>query len=540
MFKKFISIIFICVCFASSALARDYAEWSRQPYDKLYTMAYDFMQKKDIDSALVCYTIVENGYDDCKRSDIKGIERSVFAMNNIGYIYFFYYFDYEKSYHYLLKALQLSQQNNLVEVKAHVYLNLANLYRTNAIMHDTHEYDRTALYYYRKAFYCALKAKDWRSFIVMYYGLANFAMSLGKTAMITKETALFRRQRIPKTEPLSRFAKFYSSYVDAYSSHDYNRSLNCLDSMLVNIDAQDTPERFRVYTLLQKSDVLSLIGNKTEAECCLKEAEATAEKYNSRDLQVYVSHSLYKFHLAIGNISLANKYKLEYLERKDSLVNGGKMESVAKMRFMEQLRQVNETVEQMSRQRQRQNFILIIVAIIAVIIVISSLLLIRSYRKLQRSHHVLYRQNVEMQQHEDEQRLKHEEKYRGSNLADEDKTQIIERIQSIMENTDEICSDEFSLARLAKLVDSNYKHVSQVINEMYQKNFNTLLNEYRIKEVCRRLNDFSNYGNLTIEAVGMSVGFKSRSNFESTFKQNVGMSPSEYRKIAKESTSEQM
>jgi AraC-like DNA-binding protein len=98
----------------------------------------------------------------------------------------------------------------------------------------------------------------------------------------------------------------------------------------------------------------------------------------------------------------------------------------------------------------------------------------------------------------------------------------------------------FHLARLATLADSNYKHVSQVINEVYQKNFNTLLNEYRIKEVCRRLNDFSNYGNLTIEAVGMSVGFRSRSNFESTFKQNVGMSPSEYRKIAKESASEQM
>jgi AraC-like DNA-binding protein len=33
--------------------------------------------------------------------------------------------------------------------------------------------------------------------------------------------------------------------------------------------------------------------------------------------------------------------------------------------------------------------------------------------------------------------------------------------------------------------------------------------------------------------VGMSVGFKSRSNFELTFKQNVGLSPSEYRNIAK-------
>jgi hypothetical protein len=92
-----------------------------------------------------------------------------------------------------------------------------------------------------------------------------------------------------------------------------------------NIDAQDTPERFRVYTLLQKSDVLSLtLAIKSKAECCLKEAEATAEKYNSRDLQVYVSRSLYKFHLANGNISLANKYKLEYLEKKTLLSTAGR------------------------------------------------------------------------------------------------------------------------------------------------------------------------------------------------------------------------
>jgi AraC-like DNA-binding protein len=540
MFKKFITIIIICVCFSASAFADNYADWSRKPYDKLDVMAYGFLQKKYIDSALVCYTIIEKGYDECRQSDKKGIERCIFAMNNIGYIYFFYYFDYEKSYHYLLKALQLSQQYHLQDVKAHVYLNLANLYRTNAMMHDTHEYDHIALDYYRKAFYCALGEKDWRAFIVMYYGLANFAMSTGNTEVIAKETAVFRRQPIPKGISLLRFSKFFSYCTDAYSRHDYARSLNCLDSMLVNIDAQDTPERFRIFTLLQKSDVLSLTGKKSEAECCLKEAEAMAERYNSRDLQVYVSRSLYLFHLTNGDIRLANRYKLDYLEKKDSLVNGGKMESMAKMRFMEQLRQVNETVEQMSRQRQRQNLTLAIVIIIAFIIAAFSLLLIRSYRKLQRSHRVLYRQNIEMQQREDEQRLKYSEKYRGSKLADEDKAQITERIQNVMENTDEICSEDFSLARLTTLADSNYKHVSQVINEVYKKNFNTLLNEYRIKEVCRRLNDFSNYGNLTIEAVGMSVGFRSRSNFESTFKQNIGMSPSEYRKIAKESASEQM
>ena len=101
-----------------------------------------------------------------------------------------------------------------------------------------------------------------------------------------------------------------------------------------------------------------------------------------------------------------------------------------------------------------------------------------------------------------------------------------------MDNVYEIYSTDFSVERLSELTSTSYKNVSQVINEKFECNFNVFLNRYRIKEACRRLSDMDKYGMYTIEAISESVGFKSRTRFASNFKKEVGMPPSEYRKIS--------
>lgn len=121
-------------------------------------------------------------------------------------------------------------------------------------------------------------------------------------------------------------------------------------------------------------------------------------------------------------------------------------------------------------------------------------------------------------------------KYQNSTLDDDDKMVITERIFKLFEDSEEYLATDFNMNKLAELVGSNYKNVSQVINENFKKNFNTLLNEYRIKEACRRMGDLAHYGNYTIEAIGESVGFGSRSTFISTFKKITGLTPSEYQR----------
>ncbi len=126
------------------------------------------------------------------------------------------------------------------------------------------------------------------------------------------------------------------------------------------------------------------------------------------------------------------------------------------------------------------------------------------------------------------------QKYQNSTLAEDEKTMLQDRIMNLFENTDEIFAEDFNMNKLADLVGSNYKNVSQVINELMGKNFNALLNEYRIQEACRRFNDTANYGNYTIEAVGNSVGYGSRSTFVTQFKTITGLTPSEFQNMARQ------
>lgn len=108
---------------------------------------------------------------------------------------------------------------------------------------------------------------------------------------------------------------------------------------------------------------------------------------------------------------------------------------------------------------------------------------------------------------------------------------LLMSIAQIMEDSQLISDPEFSLQRLATLVNSNTKYVSWAINATYGKNFKTYLNEYRVREASRMLADSAKYGNLTIAAISEQLGYKSPTSFNQAFKRVFGMTPAAYQKL---------
>lgn len=131
-----------------------------------------------------------------------------------------------------------------------------------------------------------------------------------------------------------------------------------------------------------------------------------------------------------------------------------------------------------------------------------------------------------------------EKKQEKANTHNDIDTELLDRICNVMENDEEICQSGFSVERLASLTESKYKTVSQLIHERYGCNFNSFLNEYRIKVACKRMNDLAHYGNYTIEAISLSVGFRSRTSFVTSFKRITGLTPSEYQQQARRAKDE--
>lgn len=83
------------------------------------------------------------------------------------------------------------------------------------------------------------------------------------------------------------------------------------------------------------------------------------------------------------------------------------------------------------------------------------------------------------------------------------------------------------------MVGVNSKYVSWVIKRSYCKNFKSFINDLRIREACRRLDD-ERYANLTIQVIYQEIGFKSPATFNEAFRRMTGMTPLAYQKRASE------
>jgi len=118
-------------------------------------------------------------------------------------------------------------------------------------------------------------------------------------------------------------------------------------------------------------------------------------------------------------------------------------------------------------------------------------------------------------------------KYQRSGLKKRDVERFISRIESHMNKAKPYLDRELSIYDLSDQLNIPRHFLSEVINEHMGKNFYSLVNDYRIEEVKRRLKDPA-YRNLTILAIAYDSGFNAKSSFNTIFKEKTGMTPSEY------------
>lgn len=106
--------------------------------------------------------------------------------------------------------------------------------------------------------------------------------------------------------------------------------------------------------------------------------------------------------------------------------------------------------------------------------------------------------------------------------------QIKEALLSHMASNKPYLDPLFTLQSLGRQLSETPRYVSLVINGHLKLNFSDFVNEYRINEVKRHLQDPSE--NRTILDIVFACGFSTKSNFNRAFKQQEGITPSEYRK----------
>ena len=478
-----------------------------------------------VDTALVCYTIVGNRYD-TSMTDAEKRECAE-AFMHLWSIYYYRFYDYAKCFECLAHARDIADEAGFVMPS--IDLGFGCMYQTISEENDNRELGFKALHYYLKCLQSSIDIGDDEHADMACTDV--LAMSFALDRIDSVSTVWQRYVKLPennRTKILRRYNKlfFQSIFYNAKGQHD--QALKILEQQLALIEHTDY-FRLIYFTYIERAKIQARKGDYHAAIRELREPERIAKQFEMKDCKLETFRLLADYYAHTGDKQQFNLFRERYFLLKDTLTNYRQLSSVNEMEFQQELKIIDAQMTNMRQHRKIQNLIIILGVIILTVILGFLIVVRRQNHRLRRSYRDLYRKNVALLQVEEDQR-NNRKKYVNSTLNDNDKGMLLLRIKNVMENSEELFSPDFSIERLAQLIDSKYKYVSQVIHEEYDCNFNTYLNDYRIKEACKRISDMEHYGNLTIEAIGNSVGFKSRSTFVSSFKRVTGLTPSEYQK----------
>ena len=120
-----------------------------------------------------------------------------------------------------------------------------------------------------------------------------------------------------------------------------------------------------------------------------------------------------------------------------------------------------------------------------------------------------------------------QQKYLRSGLKEKDAKKILDDLLDFMDKKKPYLDRDLTIHELARQTGVQKHHITQVLNEYYNRNFFTFINEYRVKEVIRRMKDPANTA-FTILAIAYDSGFNSKSTFNTIFKSITGITPSAY------------
>lgn len=502
----------------------------------------DYHLRNLADSAMLCANIQASKYGKEKLT-IEEIRACCIAFRHMGLEYLWRYYNYQNAADCLLKAEQIAEKNGFKELGCHIACDKAILTATQNCLENNFVYNSMMMDDFKRAFYFTLEQTDSVNTeynrIIMELNLSNLlylALKFGKTHEVPSEVQAYR-------EAQERYGVSFNvdevlcDAIDFYNVGNFAQAYQTLQLPLSRTSILNDKEFYQTQSTVKicQYAVLLKSGKRAEALKLLLEHEQFLRD-NEMPFELLEVLQLIKQHYEMeGNKAFADKYALLYYTTKDEFINKSRLGKMDQAKLNLELEETRERIREMSYRQQMQTILLWSAIIITLLALTILGVLYANYRKTKRTNRLLYEKNVALLNDNKQLRPVAEipEKVTKDELSPAD-MELLDKITAVMESSPEVFNEAFSLNRLAELVSSNTKYVSRAINIGKQCNFSVLLNEYRIKEACRRLMDTENYGNYTIEGIANSVGYKSRSNFASIFKESVGLTPSAFQRMSRD------
>lgn len=513
-----------------------FSVWKTFDSEKLLNTSRHYANTPSMsDSALLCASMLTERYSKQLSEDEKKIIVRGYTVK--AYVYLFRYYDLSRAYESLLRASAICQEIHY-ELST-LYMDYGHLFSSIGEQGGGNDALRKALYYIKKAFHTALAEKNYNTLNTAFGNAISIAWELNQPHSLDKEWNIFRKL---KNNDKPEFTKFNLLYYEAYQQiqkGNLTAAIALFDKQSKMMPDDDSHVRYTAVGLFNMAKIQQQMKEYDAALINLHKAEALATRYGMKDVSIQIYYEIWQVVRLMGDGQVAEKYHSKYLSAKEEMLNYQQVAGLKELSFMDNLRKQNDRI---AEERTEKMTIQIAASILLLIVVLVSgfaIILARKNRQLSDSNEALYNKVQEMISTVDEMPVEDKNiKYKDSRLNEAEKTAIYMKACEVMDNSNEILEMDFSIRRLAELAGTNYRNMSQVINEKAHCNFNSFLNKYRIRQACKMMNDAQKYGNYTIEGYSTSVGFKSRNTFVTSFKRITGLTPSEYLRINRSKNSD--
>lgn len=519
------------------------------------------------EEAMVLYMVVASR--ESEGADVKELRNQVKANLSAGDIHYGKG-NYSYALRYYVTALKLSEATEGHPYLAVLYKNMGNVYN----MFQDFEKGKSL---YLSGLEEARWVKDSETAYKLLQNLVGVCISLGDVAGAQRYYEESRGEAHVETDE----SVYMDSYIPALlSRHEgrYGESIAKFKELARQSSIRKLPARYECSAYGEIGRIYSDLGNQDSAMYYLTRCKDVAQANGILYQYTESLKMLYSLYDSQGNHAKASELKDRYLELKDSIYNQRQFDMAKNQQFLYEMEKTEREIAELNEEKVRNAMLVsrqrvVLWSVLGATALAMFLLfyfyrqkrrLGDSYRKLYDVHQsmlsehrehrekymVLAQENVSLR--EELERLSgmpsapaeepvceddgepQDPRYERSALSRSQKDRMANDISGVMERDKPFCSPDFSLNTLAALIGSNSKYVSQVINEVFKKNFSTFVNEHRINLACERLADTEGFGQYSMNGIGESVGFRAGATFTTVFKKITGITPSVYQKLTRE------
>ena len=285
--------------------------------------------------------------------------------------------------------------------------------------------------------------------------------------------------------------------------------------------------------IIAKNDISLVHRHSGNIESALSYAHKALEMAQAKGivhLQLDIYRNLLHIYTAIGDMNrLAAIIETEGALR-DAVFAEQSTRALHEARVRYETAIKGMVIVQKAQDIMRQHTIIVSLAVVfIVLILLSGIVIFYQRHKVKQATRIV-------QQYEKRTELRKEKRRQNEKS---DKTDAVEKllheVRNLFESEKIYRWQGLDLNAVAKMLNTNRTYISQAVNHENEKGFAEYINAYRIEEAVELIKQQTKggkYAHYTIEAISEMVGFSNRTSFYTAFKQVVGVTPAEYKKVA--------